>query len=365
MKGESRTERATPKKRRDARKKGQSVRAVELPQAASLVAAVVLLPVVLPSVGRRFAAGMSTLFEADAIVDPTSATTALGSLTALVVAGLAPLLGGVAIVSVVSQLAVTGAPNPYKLKPRLKNLDPRQGFKRIASAQALWDLLKTILKLGALALITFLVWQAAVPSMIKGPAPLTSGLGELGGALRSLFVQVAAVGVVIGIGDAAWGRWKYNRDQRMSKQDVKDEHKQQEGDPTIRAEIRRQQQKLSRNRMLAAVSGADVVVTNPTHYAVALEYDQDKMGAPVMIAKGADLVAKRIRDLAKENGIPIVSNPPLARALYAIDVGREVPEEQYKAVAEVIGYVMRLDGELRSSRRREETARADRRRTVH
>ena len=167
--------------------------------------------------------------------------------------------------------------------------------------------------------------------------------------------------LVIAVGDYTYQKWKNAEDLKMTDQEVKDQAKQQEGDPQLKGMRKRRARQIAMGQMMSALPEADVVVTNPTHYAVALEYDSEKMGAPVMIAKGADLVAKRIRDLAKENGIPIVSNPPLARALYAIDIGREVPEEQYKAVAEVIGYVLRLDGELRSARRRQEQERTARR----
>jgi flagellar biosynthetic protein FlhB len=154
--------------------------------------------------------------------------------------------------------------------------------------------------------------------------------------------------LVVAAGDYGYQRWSFMKKMRMTKQEVRDEHKQMEGDPMIKARMRSMRRERARQRMMAAVPKSTVVVTNPTHYAVALKYEMDTMDAPILVAKGVELVALRIREIAQENDVPIVENPPLARALYAtVELEQEVPQEHYKAVAEVIGYVMRLKGALK------------------
>jgi len=252
-----------------------------------------------------------------------------------------------------------------KLKPELKKISPLSGLKRIFSISNLVEFTRALIKLAiVVALVLLVIWpdREFLPLLIS-----MDPLMILHMIVREALILLGAVLAVLGAiaaADLLYQRWKHVRDLRMTKQEVKDEHKQAEGDPHVRARLRSLRSERSRQRMMQAVPRADVVITNPTHFAVALEYDSERMAAPTLVAKGADLVAKRIRDLAGEHGIPIVSNPPLARALYAHDIGREVPEEQYKAVAEVIGYVLRLDGNLRSARRREEAVRQNRRRSA-
>jgi flagellar biosynthetic protein FlhB len=164
--------------------------------------------------------------------------------------------------------------------------------------------------------------------------------------VRLTFIVLLIV-TVMAAADYVYQRWSFLQQMRMTKQEVKDEHKQTEGDPMIKSRLRSLRMQRARQRMMAAVPKASVVITNPTHYAVALKYDMDAMGAPILVAKGADLIALRIRELADENEVPIVENPPLARALFAtVELDQEVPPEHYKAVAEVISYVMKLKGSL-------------------
>lgn len=165
-----------------------------------------------------------------------------------------------------------------------------------------------------------------------------------------LLLGVLAVLTVIAVGDYVYQRFSFMKSMRMSKQEVKEEHKQQEGDPMVRARLRQIRMERTRRRMMAAVPGASVVVTNPTHFAVALKYEMGAAGAPRVVAKGADLIAQKIREIAEENDVPIVENPPLARALYAgVEVDQEIPREHYRAVAEIIGYVFRLKGKIKGN----------------
>jgi len=208
------------------------------------------------------------------------------------------------------------------------------------------ELLKSLVKLIVLGFLVVLVIWNNMPDIRHLPQmDLLELLEYVQDRIYTLtFQSVLMIGTIAGA-DYAFQRWRWMEKMRMTKQELKDEHKQAEGDPHIKARIRSLRVQRARKRMMASVPKASVVVTNPTHYAVALKYEPDTMNAPVLVAKGADLIAKRIRDLANEHEIPIVENPPLARALYAtVELDREVPPEHYKAVAEVISYVMKLRG---------------------
>jgi flagellar biosynthetic protein FlhB len=180
-----------------------------------------------------------------------------------------------------------------------------------------------------------------------GELELLGILSYLQDRVYALVLAVLLLSTALAVADYGFQHWRFMEKMKMTKQELRDEHKQSEGDPMVKMKLRTLRSKRARQRMMQAVPSADVVVTNPTHYAVALKYEMDTMSAPVLVAKGGDLVAKRIRELAEENEVPIVENPPLARALFAtVELDQEVPPEHYKAVAEVISYVMRLKSRL-------------------
>lgn len=224
------------------------------------------------------------------------------------------------------------------------------GFARLFSLRSLSEFLKGLVKVGIVA--AAVLWLLS-PEL--GRLPLLPDLGASGlvaeiyqGLLRLALAVLAAV-AAIALLDYLYQRFAFLKSQRMSKQEVKEEHKQTEGDPMVKARLRQIRMERARKRMMAAVPKASVVVTNPTHYAVALQYALGDKGAPKLVAKGADLIAERIREIARENDVPIVENPPLARALYAgVELDEEIPPEHYRAVAEIINYVFRLKGKLRS-----------------
>lgn len=251
-----------------------------------------------------------------------------------------------AVASAMSQSGLMFLPD--KLTMDFTKLSPMKGIQRIFSGRNLVEFVKSVFKVGAIGFVIFLVLKSHM-SEYAGLAAL-----ELMAVMEYLRHQVLAmimivVLLVFALAAADWfyQRWSFNQQMKMTKQEIKDEHKQTEGDPMIKGRLRALRMQRARQRMMAAVPKASVVVTNPTHYAVALQYDQDSMGAPILVAKGVDLIAKRIRDLATENEVPIVENPPLARALYAtVDLDEEIPPEHYKTVAEIIGYVMKLKGEI-------------------
>lgn len=239
-----------------------------------------------------------------------------------------------------------------KLAPELERISPLSGLKRQFSISAVVEFLKGNLKI---AIIGTAIYFAILPDISQMTTLVTYEPLQI--LLKTHTLSIRIIGIVLAImfviGGADWfyQRWEYMKSLRMTKQEVKDEYKEQEGDPMIKGRIRALRQQRARQRMMAAVPKADVVVTNPTHFAVALSYNPDEMAAPKLVAKGTDLVATRIRQIAQDNGVPIVENPPLARALHAsVEIDAYVPPEHYKAVAEVISYVFRLKGKMPAAR---------------
>lgn len=238
------------------------------------------------------------------------------------------------------------------MMPKLSKISPWAGLKKLLGLRNFVEFGKSLIKLAIVAAIVLIVlW----PEKEKLPQLITADMMALLAIVRDLslrlLIGIVAIMLVIAIADYMYQRFNHRKELRMSKQEIKDENKQSEGDPQIKARIRGLRLERSRQRMMAAVPKADVVVTNPTHYAIALQYDASEMGAPKLVAKGVDHLAKRIRELATENGIPIVENPPLARAIYAtVEVNQEIPGEHYKAVAEIIGYIMKLKGDVARKR---------------
>lgn len=336
---DTQSEKATPKRELDARRKGNAARSTELPQSVTLVAAIVIMVPMLGSLWSRLSDDTVDLIQNGYVLEPTLITTqgvdamwaAIGSLT--------PLLVTMVGISIVAQLAISGTPNLWKLKPKFDMLSPKNGLKKIFSKQQLWELGRTILKLGLLAAIGMVSWSAMSEFLALGPAPLSSSFDEWRRVLQSLAVGVAILGIIIGVADAVISKRNFIKGLKMSKQEVKDEMRQAEGDPLIKGQIRQAQQRMSRMRMMAAVADASVVVTNPTHYSVALKYEVGD-AAPIVVAKGADELALRIRTEARRHGVPIKENRPVARTLYATaEIGEAIPVALYKAVAQLLASI--------------------------
>jgi len=240
-----------------------------------------------------------------------------------------------------------------KIKPTPDKISPLKGAKRMFSKHRLMEFLKTVAKFVVVgALLVWLLWPegGTISSLVRQPLTAsTERIADL--ALLALLGVIAAMMVIAAI-DFTFQRLQHLEKMRMTKQEVKDEHKQMEGDPQVKARLREIRMDRAKKRMMAKVPEADVVVTNPTHYAIALEYKHGQMNVPVVLAKGIDEVALRIRETAEENNVPIVENPPLAQALYAsVDLDEEIPSEHYQAVAEVISYVLRLKKRVRAGYR--------------
>ena len=262
---------------------------------------------------------------------------------------LAPVMALLFFLAIFASVGQTGFMySPKKLKPKLSKFSPKQGIKKIVSVKSFIEFVKGIFKLS---IVTAVAFSLAVPLLddiqLIPSFELPYTLDRMHDIAIILISATVAVMTAIAALDYMYQRYAFIKQMKMTKQEVKDEHKQSEGDPMVKSRIRRLRHERAMQRMMAAVPRADVVITNPTHYAVALEYKMEVMPSPKLIAKGIDELAHRIRDVAEENDIPVVENPPLARALYAaVDLDEEIPAEHYKAVAEVIGYVMRLKGKL-------------------
>jgi flagellar biosynthesis protein FlhB len=234
------------------------------------------------------------------------------------------------------------------IKPKLSKISPVQGFKRLFSTEALVNFTKGLVKISVVSAVLFFVLQPDLNRLetiiTSDPSVILAQFQEMG---LKIFGAVLAVVTIMAIGDYIYQRHRWWERQKMTVQETRDEYKQMEGDPKVKGRIRAIRNERSRKRMMASVPQATVVITNPTHYAVALKYDKS-MAAPLCLAKGVDAVALRIRSIAEENDVPVVENPPLARALYAsVDIEETIPTEHFKAVAQVIGFVMRLDRKRR------------------
>ncbi len=338
--GGDKTEKPTAKKLQDLRKKGVVPRSMEMPQATSLLVLVVALPIALKNMAEKFSGFMSAALSGAGDADLSTA----GQLgRAMLMEGLKALAVPVVLVLgtiVLTNVAITREkPNPKLLRPRFEQLSPKSGIKRIFSAHGLSEFAKITVKLTLMTGLGYLAYHRGVTHLIGAPAPLESIVAASLGEAKRLLLQVAVLALLLGAADVAWNMRQYGKRSKMSKQEVKDESKQQEVNPEVKGAIRQRQMKLSRSRMIAAVAGADVVLVNPTHIAVALQYDPGTF-APKVVAKGAGVVAQRIRDKAKEAGVPVLRNVPLARALHSsCQLGDSIPVELFRAVAEVLATV--------------------------
>ncbi|MBI2919480.1 MAG: flagellar biosynthesis protein FlhB [Planctomycetes bacterium] len=343
---EDRTEPATPRKLEEARERGQVARSTDLNSALVLLAAMLAFHFF----GRGYFDGMAqvarhvfgTLDEIDFTAD--SLTSRFGLLLWLLVRALGPFLAAVLAVALASNwvqvgFLFTGTP----LTPTWSKIDPIQGFKRMFSMRALVRLAAGLLKLAVIAGVLWWTLSEQMPALLALPALSVPQIAAvIADCAFAVAIRAAIALTALGILDFAFQRFQYARDLRMSKQEVKEELKRLEGNPRVRERRRAIQRQLAMQRMMAAVPKAAVVVTNPTHLAVALAYDE-KMAAPKVVAKGADLVAERIREVAHEYDVPIIQKPPLAQALFkGCEVGQEVPPKLYEAVAEILAYVYSL-----------------------
>jgi flagellar biosynthetic protein FlhB len=340
------TEKATPKRREESRKKGQVARSADLAGAVVLFAGLMALGASGPALAAHLSDVMTSTLQLTAhpeIVSERGLPAVLMEISKHIGSALVPLVGACVVAAiVVNVVMVRPRPGLEKLKPDPQRVNPLKGFKNIYGPQAVFEAGKSIVKMLAVGAI---VAAALVPQISELGAMVGMEPGQLAGAMASTILamakRAAIAYLVIGAIDFVWQRYRTEKSMKMDKQEVKDEAKQQQLPMEVRSAIRRRQMAASRARMMGEVPTADVVVTNPTHYAVALRYDGANP-APEVVAKGVDLVAARIREIAREAGVTIVPDPPLARTLHAsVEVGHQIPEELFGAVAQLLAFVYR------------------------
>ena len=344
--GGEKTEQPTAKKRSDARNKGQVARSQELNAAFVLLTGFFILRILWEYIYTNIAEYSAHVFANLATNSVTSEAVMqifLGIVMLLVKTAFPVMIGIMLVGLAINFYQVGFVISTEKLEPKLGNLNPINGFGRIFSKRALVELFKSLFKILIIGFFLYLYLKDEIPFMpyfIYYDLPYS--LAEIADKIFTMAFQVIAVIMVLAVADYAYQIWQTTQDLKMTKQEVKDEYKQTEGDPQIKGKIKQKQRQMAMARMMQEVPKADVIVTNPTHFAVALLYEQG-MSAPQVVAKGQDLVAQRIKEIARENNVAIVENKPLARALFdTVEIGGFVPEELYKAVAEVLAYVYKL-----------------------
>lgn len=341
------TEEPTPRKLSEAREKGNVITSQEVTHFAILLGAALTAGFLGPFMAKRLANAVGGLLTNihEISFDAANVGGVLRGVLVDVAIAMAPIVVLLMVLAAGSKLVVNGfLLSAESLKPSLERISPIKGFSRLFSLKSVVEFIKGVFKLFIVGSIVVFI---TVPELDKiellMQMDVVATAEETRLLITQMFVGVVSIMAVIAGLDYLYQRYEYLKQMRMSKQEIKDEQKQSDGDPLVKGRLRQIRAERARARMMAAVPTADVVVTNPTHFAIALKYDMDAMAAPRVVAKGADDVAFRIRDVANDNDVPIIENPPLARALFAAaDIDDEVPPEHYKAVAEIISYVFQL-----------------------
>lgn len=348
--GGEKTEPATAKKLREAREDGKVAKSKELTSAFDLIVLFLVLKIFVSMVGGGFISVFEYVYKAmpdfvaeNAVEFSTSSVNSfLGPVFTQMLIIAAPFFAfGFAVTLIISILQVGWKVSTKPMKPKMDRFNPLSGFKRIFSKDSLFELLKSVFKIVVIIYIAYIsIRDQADDIFILYDIPLMQAILLCGDVIINTGLKISLVYLVVGIADFIYQKFRFNEDMKMTKQEVKDEYKNTEGNPEIKGRQRQRMREASRRRMMQDVPKADVVITNPTHLAVAIKYEPEVNRAPVVLAKGEDYLAKRIREAAKENNIEIVENKPLARMLYAnVDIGGEIPPELYQAVAEILAMV--------------------------
>lgn len=355
--GGEKTEEPTAKKLSDARNEGQVAKSKEVTSAFEMLAAFLLFRIWMENIGTNFVGVMrelysqipaySRLYEGH-IQSSTFRMIFIESMLRVLQTILPFLVVGYLVAFITNLLQVKWKITTKPLQPKFSKLNPVGGFKRIFSANSLVELLKSVLKLTLIGYVVYSYLKKNMPPILQlYDVSLNQGIALVGTLVINLGIRISLFYMLIAAADFAYQKIKFKKDMKMTKQEVKDEYKNQEGDPQIKGKQRERMREASRRRMMSKLPEADVVITNPTHFAVAIKYEPEVYDAPYVVAKGADYLAQKIKDVAKENHIEIVENKPLARMLYAnVDVGSVVPPELYQAVAEVLAFVYHLQGKV-------------------
>jgi len=343
----NRTEKPTPKRREDARKKGQIARRPELAAAIGFLAALLMLRMLSEHILQNitvFMTGTMLKASSDFTLTPLVATDLLMSAFARLAVLSLPIIAAILVATIASNFAQGGLSfTPEALKPKGDRFNPIKNLQNALGMNGAVQFAKGVLVVGVLTAVCYGTMRQAMgesPSLVGAPAPHI--LMTVGDLLYRLGLRAGMVVLAVAILDYAYGWYRHEKSLKMTKQEIKDEYRQQEGDPMVKGQRRRMARTMLQRHIATEVPKADVVVTNPTHFAVALRYDHEHHAAPIVVAKGADDMAKRIREIARANNVLIVENPPLARSLYrTVEIGRVIPAELFRAVAELLAYVYR------------------------
>lgn len=345
--GQEKTEQPSSKKLEDARKKGMVAKSIEVNSLLIVVTGLITIFLLQSYIGQRMSSFTINIFNS---LDTLPKKISLLPNMALdwylfFFSLLAPMMTAIVLVGLASNIAQVGFKlSPEALAPKFSKINPVNGIKRIFSSKSVVEIFKTLLKFFVIALFTYLILSDLIvaSAYLDNLNPSEVIIFMLDNAF-SLLWKIALLYAVIAAIDFVYQRYKFKKEMMMTKQEVKEEMKQLEGDPTVKGRIRKMQMQAAQQRMMANLPTADVVITNPTHYAVALKYDMTKDSAPEVIAKGVDLLAQRIKKVAAEHNIPLHEDRELARALYKMcDVGDKIPPSLFKAVAQVLAYVYNL-----------------------
>ncbi len=355
--GGEKTEQPTSKKLNDARKEGQVAKSKEIANAFGILALFLVLKFYVGTMGESFIDIFQGIYGQipeiiqmyNGMVPASALILVIRSIMLRMLLIMAPvLLVAVVVAFVCDVVQVKWKVTTKPLKPKFSKLNPIKGFGRIFSKNSLVELLKSVAKIGIIGYVVYSYLQDRLKEIyLLYDLTLNRAIGLVGEIVIDLGIRIAVVYMVLAFLDFAYQKWKFKQDMMMTKQEVKDEYKNQEGDPQIKGKQRQRMREASMRRMMQQLPEADVVITNPTHYAVAIKYDPEQHDAPFVLAKGQDYLAQRIKEIAKENDVEIVENKPLARMLYAnVEVGGLVPPELYQAVAEVLAFVYHLKGKV-------------------
>lgn len=351
--GGEKTEPATQKKLDDARKEGKVAKSKDLTQGIDLLVLFLLIKIFVSYMGERFMGLFhSTLGRMAEFMDVNQkdlSVQAIGTVLNNAILELFLIIWpflvfGFVITFIVTVYQVGWKVTTKPMEPKLSKFNPINGFKRIFSKDSLFELFKSIVKVGVIAYVAYSnIVDEADNLFILYEIELNQAIALVGSIIIEFGIEISVIFIVIGLIDYFYQKWKFGEDMKMTKQEVKDEYKNTEGDPQIKGRIRQKMREASQRRMMQDVPKADVVITNPTHFAVAIKYDAEVSKAPIVVAKGEDYLAQKIKEVARENNVEIVENKPLARMLYHnVDIGAEIPPELYQAVAEVLAMVYHM-----------------------
>lgn len=344
---QEKTEKATPKKREDARKKGQVLKSAEINTAVMVLA----LFAIISAMGGSIVSSMVdilnryltyTITDGYRDMSPERIHNLIIGAFGDIIKIAWPLLAAAIVAGLAVNFIQVGFMfSGESIKPQFSRINPFQGIKRLFSMRSVIELLKSMLKISIVGLVVYMEYTSNMKSFETIMSySIAAAASRIFGMCMSVGFKACLALIALGLADYMYQWWEFEKNLKMTKQEIKDEYKMIEGDPKIKQAIKQRQREVSMRRMMAAIPKADVVITNPTHYAIALEYKDKEMDAPVVLAKGKDIVAQNIKKKALEHGIPMVENRPVAQALYlSVDVGEKIPQDMFAAVAEILAYV--------------------------